>query len=74
MPGRDPRMRKGNCRLCSHHCGHIYLDHNDMNDLVHECIQKLEGGCKHTSEFVCASCRDLMVTVIWQLAKGETGF
>ena len=64
---------KGRCILCQHKCGHVFIGMDTMPKLVHECINKLEDGCGHADlGQICKSCRELVVTVIWQLAKGET--
>lgn len=63
---------KGFCVLCGHHCGHVFVPFTRMPKLVHELIDKLESGCGHVSDnTMCESCRKLIVTVLWQLQKGE---
>jgi hypothetical protein len=75
MDGAKNYMLVGHCATCSHRCGHKFIGHDKMSPLVHEAIGRLESGCTHNKENpqdICKSCRDLMVTIIWQLAQGET--
>jgi hypothetical protein len=63
----------GKCNFCTLSCGHEFISYNDMPKVVHDIINSLESGCGHLPDkhMVCDSCRDLMVTVIWQLHHGE---
>ena len=64
----------GKCNFCTLSCGHRYVSSEMMPKYVHEVIDKLESGCGHIKEdthVICDSCRDLTVTILWQLAKGE---